>query len=84
MDRRIVSEVQSRTGRIISSPSEVGGWPTLATNVRALSLPANPHTATASGYTNLELWLHDYAATVEGTNNAPTAPAPPTGLYIVQ
>ena len=70
-DRRIVSEVQMRTGQIISSQSQVGGWPMLAVNARALTLPANPHTVTASGYTNLELWLQGYAATVEGLRPLP-------------
>jgi hypothetical protein len=83
VDRRIVSEVQNRTGQVISSQSQVGGWPTLTVNVRALSLPANPHTATASGYTNLELWLQGYAATVEGTTVEPTPPDMPLALRIV-
>jgi hypothetical protein len=29
VDKRIVREVKTRTGRIIDSPSQVGGWPTL-------------------------------------------------------
>ena len=29
VDQRIVREVRSRTGRIIDSPAQVGGWPTL-------------------------------------------------------
>jgi hypothetical protein len=78
VDRRIVSEVQNRTGQVISSQSQVGGWPTLAVNARALTLPANPHTVTGSGYTNLELWLQGYAAIVEG------APAVPLALRIVE
>ncbi|MGQ0750124.1 MAG: hypothetical protein ACT4PS_06275, partial [Betaproteobacteria bacterium] len=66
VDKRVVSQVQNRTGNIIDSPSQVGGYPTLAVNVRALTLPANPDTVTASGYTNLELWLHEMAKAVEG------------------
>lgn len=31
VDRRIVSEVKERGGRIIDSPSQVGGWPALPT-----------------------------------------------------
>ena len=57
VDRRIVSEAQNRTGSVISSQNEVGGWPTLAVNTRALTLPLNQHTVTSSGYTGLELWL---------------------------
>ena len=35
----------------------------------------NPNTVTASGYTNLELWLHDMAADVEGrSRKGPAAP----------
>lgn len=67
VDARIVSEVLTRTGSIIDSPSERGGWPTLATNVRALTLPANPNgDDDGDGYTNVEEWLHQMAALVEG------------------
>jgi hypothetical protein len=44
-------------------------------NRRALTLPANPDSVTASGYTNLELWLQRMAAEVEGRPSA--APNPP-------
>lgn len=67
VDKRIIDEVRSRTGRIIDSPSQVGGWPVLARNTRALQLPADPNGVDrASGYTNIELWLHQLAAEVEG------------------
>jgi hypothetical protein len=66
VDKRVVSQVKNRTGNIIDSPSQVGGYPTLAVNYRALTLPANPDAVTASGYTNLELWLHQMAKAVEG------------------
>lgn len=56
--------VSSIPGRICSQ-TDVGGWPILAANTRALTLPASPHTATASGYTNLEVWLHGYATALE-------------------
>lgn len=84
-DRRIVDEVRNRTGSIINCVASngtsrcninAGGWPTLAVNRRALTLPANPSTVTASGYTNLELWLHRMSAEVEGRSyRAPQAPA---------
>ncbi len=80
VDARVVAEVRARTGGFPSSESQVGGWPTLAVNTRALTLPANPHVVTPSGYTNLELWLHAYAAGVEGVAAVPSAP---TGLRIV-
>ena len=82
VDTRIVSEVTNRTGSLIAHQSAVGGWPTLAVNSRALTLPANPHTVTASGYTNLEVWLHAYAAVVEGTAVL-AAPSAPSGFHIV-
>ncbi len=82
VDTRIVSEVTTRTGSLIAHQSAVGGYPTLAVNTRALTTPANPHTVTGSGYTNLEVWLHGYAAGVEGSIVA-LPPARPTGLHIV-
>jgi pectate lyase len=35
-------------------------WPTLAENYRALELPTDKDVVQASGYTNMEEWLHDY------------------------
>lgn len=84
VDSRIVAQVRSGTGRMINcvAPNGTarcerngGGWPTMAENRRALTLPASPDTVTASGYTNLELWLHDMAAQVEGRSpRSPEAP----------
>jgi hypothetical protein len=84
VDSRIVEGVRNGTGRIINcvAPNgsarcsrNGGGWPTMAENRRALNLPSNPNTVTASGYTNLELWLHDMSADVEGrSRRAPDAP----------
>ena len=84
VDTRVVNDVRNGTGRIINcvSPNGTarcerngGGYPTLAQNTRALTLPADPNTVTASGYTNLELWLHGMSADVEG--RARKAPASP-------
>jgi hypothetical protein len=44
-----------------------------------LLLPSSPHTVTASGYTNLEVWLHGYAAAVEPATSG-AAPSAPSGL----
>lgn len=75
VDTRIVAGVRNASGRIINcvAPNGTtrcerngGGWPTLAENRRTLTLPADPNTVTSSGYTNLELWLHDMSADVEG------------------
>jgi hypothetical protein len=87
VDARIVDDVKHRTGTVISSQTQVGGWPSLAVNTRSLTVPANPHNPTQSGYTALEEWLHGYAAVVEGTlPNVPTplprVPAPPTNLLV--
>lgn len=85
VDRRIIEQVRNGTGRIINCVTadgsarcsrNGGGWPALPENHRALTLPANPSTVTASGYTNLELWLQRMAAQVEGRAAMP--PEAPT------
>ncbi|MDY0066213.1 MAG: right-handed parallel beta-helix repeat-containing protein [Steroidobacteraceae bacterium] len=84
VDKRIVQNVRDRTGRIINCVSadgssrcskNAGGWPSLAENRRTLTLPANPNEVTPSGYTNLELWLHEMSAQVEGRSAG--LPRPP-------
>lgn len=78
VDLRVVDEVRNRIGRVINSQNEVGAWPQLAQNGRPLSLPGNPNADDDNdGYTNLEEWLHGFAAQVEGV------PLPPTGLVIL-
>lgn len=88
VDKRIVTEVRNRTGRIINCVASDGstrcsknggGWPSLAVNRRALTLPANPNTVTSSGYTNLELWLHSLDQALGGVAQA-KSPAAPTAL----
>ncbi len=72
VDQRIVSEVQTRAGRVIDSQDQVGGWPELAQNTRPLAVPANPHADDdGDGYTNVEEWLHQFAAQVEGVIRVP-------------
>ncbi len=90
VDLRVVQSVRTRTGRIINcvSPNgtarcdkNAGGWPALAMNTRTLSVPADPDEIDASGYTNLEKWLHRMAAEVEGVP-APKYPGPPTDVRV--
>ena len=90
VDLRVVQSVRSRTGRIINcvSPNgttrcarNAGGWPTLPVNRRTLTLPADPNTIDASGYTNLEKWLHRMAAEVEGVP-PPKYPGSPADFRI--
>jgi hypothetical protein len=67
VDARIVKDVANRTGRIINSQDEVGGWPQLAYNVNPLTLPSNPNgDDDGDGFTNLEEFLHQCALKVEG------------------
>jgi hypothetical protein len=67
VDARLTNGVRTGTGRIIDSPSQVGGWPTLSQNRRPFTLPSNPNSDDdGDGYTNLEEVLHQMAATVEG------------------
>jgi hypothetical protein len=79
VDRRVVTNVRNRTGQIINCVTanntarcakNAGGWPTVAQNRRALTLPANPNTVTASGYTNAELWLHSLDGAMNGVTQA--------------
>ena len=84
VDRRVVESVRDRSGKIINcvSPNgtarcskNAGGWPVLAENRRTLTLPSSPNEMTSSGYTKLELWLHEMSAAVEGRGKPPAAPA---------
>lgn len=83
VDKRIIEAVRNRTGRTINcvAPNgtarcerNAGGWPNLPMNKRTLTLPSNPNEVTPSGYTRLELWLHEMAAEVEGRSKSPPVP----------
>jgi hypothetical protein len=59
-DRRILQDLAARTGRIIDSQEEVGGYPTPTPTYRALFLPDDPSgDDDGDGYTNLEAWLFE-------------------------
>lgn len=78
VDKRLINDVVNGTGNrdYITNP----GWPTLAKNYRQLTIPSNPHgDDDVDGYTNLEEWLHQSAAQVEGSSYI-GAPRSPTGL----
>jgi pectate lyase len=90
VDKRIITEVKNRSGKIINCVAadgstrcakNAGGWPSVAVNRRTLTLPANPNTVTASGYTNLELWLQSLDQSVGGVAQA-TSPAAPAKLSV--
>lgn len=84
VDKRIIEHVRTRTGGVVNCVAangtarcnrNAGGWPAMAENRRALTVPADANSVTAEGYTKLELWLHDMSADVEGrSREAPQAP----------
>lgn len=70
VDQRIIAEVANRTGRIIDSQKQVGGWPELKRTVRPFPIPTRPHADDdQDGYSNIEELLHQMAAQVEGTTS---------------
>jgi hypothetical protein len=67
-ETRIINNARNGTGGIVNSVAEAGGWPVVAENYRALTVPANPNgDDDGDGYTNVEEWLHAFAAEVEGS-----------------
>jgi pectate lyase len=68
VDTRIMNDVINRTGNsLITNEGQVGGYPVLAPNTRALAVPANHAERRPSGYTVLEEdILFPLAAQVEG------------------
>jgi hypothetical protein len=66
VDKRIVKDVTNRTGTRVASQNDVGGFPVLAQNSRALTVPASPHAVVdAAGRTRIEQWLEAYARALE-------------------
>ena len=66
VDARLMGDVATGGGRIIDSPAQVGGWPSLGVVTRPLTLPPDPNgDDDGDGYTNLEEWLHALAAQLE-------------------
>jgi hypothetical protein len=73
VDRRIINEVATRTGSVPNRTSEkagpgtgADGFPELAVNGRALTVPTNPHArADGAGRTRMEAWLETFARELE-------------------
>ncbi|ADN77114.1 hypothetical protein Fbal_2912 [Ferrimonas balearica DSM 9799] len=80
VDTRLINDVINGTGKLINCvgtqdfsydgreidcASNAGGWPELAVNPRPLKLPEDYNALDASGYTKLEVWLHNMASEVE-------------------
>ena len=63
--------------RNMDCSKNVGGWPVYAENYRELTIPDNPNADDdGDGYTNLEEWLHNFSAIVEGRAPEPSEPPP--------
>ncbi len=66
VDMRVIEDVKKRTGRIIDSQRDVGGWPLLQMNHQVFTIPDNPDgDIDRNGYTNIEEALQRMAAEVE-------------------
>jgi hypothetical protein len=104
VDTYIIDDIRQNNGRIINHQDDrigegglhtyphINGYPILAENKRRLTLPPNINgDDDGDGYTNLEEWLHAFAAEVERSGdtampppNNNNAPAPPTSLRIIK
>ncbi|MEL6194989.1 MAG: malectin, partial [Bacteroidota bacterium] len=71
LDKKVIDNYKAGKGGIIDCVkgcrNNDGGLPKLARNQRKLNIPSNPSGDNdGDGYTNLEEWLHQMAAQVEG------------------
>jgi cytoskeletal protein CcmA (bactofilin family) len=73
IDADVFRKIQTRTGAFVAFESDLGSEPWAPVNLathRPLETPANPHADDdGDGYTNLEEWLHQFAAEVENVSN---------------
>ncbi|MEM7515033.1 MAG: hypothetical protein AAF388_29165, partial [Bacteroidota bacterium] len=58
--QRIVNQYVQRKGRVITSPSQTGGIPSVPEYRHSFELPTYPHKLQDNGYTRLENWLSAY------------------------
>ena len=58
--QRIVNQYVQRKGRVITSPSQIGGIPNVPEYRHSFELPSYPHKLQDNGYTRLENWLAAY------------------------
>lgn len=68
VDARIIDDIENYTGTVISHQDDVGGYPTLANNTAAFSLPANhndPSPTRGAPFTVLEDYLETLALALE-------------------
>ena len=73
VDRRLVEQVRTKTGTVISSQTAVGGWPALAVHTHTLTPPA---VADEAGF---KAWLEQYAVALEEGTAPPVEPPAPGG-----
>lgn len=68
VDARVVDSVRERTGAIIDSQDDVGGFPEYARTTRTLVVPDRPNDDDdEDGYTNLEEWIWGFTqSTTDG------------------
>ena len=74
-DGALLNALASRPGSIKHTVAGAGGWPAYAVNTVTHTYPANPNADDdGDGYTNIEEWLHQKSAAVEGAG-VPVDPA---------
>ena len=67
VDKRVVHEVKTRSGRIIDSQEQVGAWPKMVVRNRIFETPKDPNgDSDGDGFTNIEEVLYQMARRVEG------------------